>query len=76
MNGKEKLTWILLYGQLSDGDIQKPNSNTDKYKITTVVSTLKEVSICGAVKEQMKKFGCAQKKSGKASPGSNNRIEI
>lgn len=34
MNGREKLTQILPYGQLSDGEIQKPNINTDKYKIT------------------------------------------
>lgn len=26
-------TWILPYGQPSDGEIQKPNSNRDKYKI-------------------------------------------
>ena len=52
MNGRERLTRILPYGQLSDGEIQKPNSNTDKYKITTVISMLKEVSICGAVKDR------------------------
>ena len=34
MNGREKLTRILPYGQVSDGEIQKPNINTDKYKIT------------------------------------------